>query len=108
LKVASDRFDWAGDIEGNYLSQAQLKSYLDDWYKTVQKANEYMQIEQPWSKLKDDATREDGIRDLQFLLWVVKQLAVLSAPILVEGFAKMQKILGNELLDKLDSGSSPE
>jgi methionyl-tRNA synthetase len=108
LQVASDRFDWAGDIEHNYLSQAQLKSYLDDWYKTVQKANEYMQIEQPWSKLKDDATREDGIRDLQFLLWVVKQLAVLSAPILVEGFAKMQKILGNELLDKLDSGSSPE
>lgn len=92
----------------NYLSQAQLKLYLDNWYKTVQKANEYMQIEQPWTKLKDDTRREEGIRDLQFLLWVVKQLAVLSSPILVDGFATMQKIFGNELLHKLDSGSSPE
>lgn len=101
-------FDWAKDIEVNYLSQAQLKLYLDNWYKTVQKANEYMQIEQPWTKLKDDTRREEGIRDLQFLLWVVKQLAVLSSPILVDGFATMQKIFGNELLHKLDSGSSPE
>jgi methionyl-tRNA synthetase len=87
----------------NYLSQAQLKLYLDNWYKTVQKANEYMQIEQPWTKLKDDARREEGIKDLQFLLWVVKQLAVLSAPILVDGFTKMQGILGNKDISTLDS-----
>lgn len=90
------------------MSQAQLKSYLDDWYKTVQKANEYMQIEQPWTKLKDEDEREEGIKDLQFLLWVVKQLVVLSSPILVDGFATMQKIFGNELLHKLDSGLSLE
>jgi methionyl-tRNA synthetase len=96
-------FDWAKDIEVNYLSQAQLKLYLDNWYKTVQKANEYMQIEQPWTKLKDDARREEGIKDLQFLLWVVKQLAVLSAPILVDGFTKMQGILGNKDISTLDS-----
>lgn len=103
LNVENDRFDRAKDIEHNYLSQAQLKSYLDDWYKAVQKANEYMQIQQPWTKLKDPATREEGIQDLQFLLWVVKQLAVLSAPILTEWFAKMQGILGNEDINILDS-----
>jgi len=52
-------FDWAKDLESRYLSQAQLKSYLDDWYKTVQKANEYMQAEQPWTKLKDEGRREE-------------------------------------------------
>lgn len=87
----------------NYLSQAQLKLYLDNWYKTVQKANEYMQTEQPWTKLKDETKREEGIRDLQFLLWVVKQLAVLSAPILTEGFVKMQRIFGNEDIAALQS-----
>jgi methionyl-tRNA synthetase len=66
-----------------------------------------MQIQQPWSKLKDDR-REDGIQDLQFLLWVVKQLAVLSAPILVEGFAKMQRIFGNPTIDLLDSSLCSE
>lgn len=87
----------------NYLSQAQLKLYLDNWYKAVQKANEYIQIEQPWTKLKDETKREEGIRDLQFLLWVVKQLAVLSAPILTEGFVKMQRIFGNEDISALQS-----
>lgn len=101
-------FDWAKDIEVNYLSQAQLKLYLDNWYKTVQKANEYMQIEQPWTKLKDEKTRQEGIKDLQFLLWVVKQLAVLSAPILVDGFTKMQGILGNEDISTLDSSLHSE
>ena len=43
-----------------------------------------MQTEQPWMKLKDENTRDEGIKDLQFLLWVVKQLAILSAPILTE------------------------
>lgn len=98
-----DRFDWAKDIEVDYLSTAQLKWYLDDRYRTVQKANEYMQTEQPWMKLKDDSKREEWIRDLQFLLWVVKQLTVLSAPILTEWFAKMQWILWNENISLLDS-----
>jgi methionyl-tRNA synthetase len=54
-----DWFGWARDVEGDYLSQAQLKLYLDDWYRTVQKANEYMQSEQPWMKLKDPVKREE-------------------------------------------------
>jgi methionyl-tRNA synthetase len=102
-----DWFTWAKDIEMDYLSKAQFKQYLDDWYKTIQKANEYMQTQQPWTKLKDEFKREEGVKDLQFLLWVVKQLTVLSAPILTEGFIKMQRILGNEEIKLLDS-SIPE
>lgn len=101
-------FDWAKEIEVHYLWQAQLKLYLDNWYKTVQKANEYMQIEQPWTKLKDQGKREDGIKDLQFLLRVVKQLAVLSSPILVDGFTTMKKILGNDTIGLLDSSLCSE
>lgn len=57
-KIAdNDWFDWATNID--YLSQAQLKLYLDDWYKTVQKANEYMQTQQPWTKLKDETKRDE-------------------------------------------------
>ena len=65
-----------------------------------------MQRTQPWVKLKDPAIREEGIADLQFLLWVVKQLAVLSAPILVEGFGKMQGILGNEIISSVTSSNA--
>ncbi len=101
-------FSFSTIVNDKYLQPWLLQKYLQDRYYWVQKANEYMQTEQPWLKLKDESTREEWKKDLQFLLWVVKQLAVLSAPILTEGFVKMQKILGNELLYKLDSGSSPE
>jgi len=67
-----------------------------------------MQIEQPWTKLKDEGKREDGIKDLQFLLRVVKQLAVLSSPILVDGFTTMKKILGNDTIGLLDSSLCSE
>lgn len=100
-------FAWAGDIQKDYLDVAQLKWYLDDRYRTVQKANEYMQTEQPWTKLKDETTKAEWIKDLQFLLWVVKQLSVLSAPILTEWFTKMQGILGNTMLSQMDSKSTP-
>jgi hypothetical protein len=40
---------------------------------------------------------------LEFLLWVIKQLGLLSAPLLVNGFAKLQKILGNNQISALDS-----
>jgi hypothetical protein len=39
------------------------------------------------------------------LSWVVKQLGLLSAPLLVNGFAKLQNILWNEKILSLDSGA---
>ena len=108
LQVESNRFDWVGDVEIDYLAPATLKTYLDNRYKTIHKANEYMQTEQPRKKLKDENSRESGIRDLQFLLWVVKQLAVLSAPILVDGFSRMKVILGNDAINLLDSSLGSE
>lgn len=108
MQVESNRFDWVGDVEIDYLAPATLKTYLDNRYKTIHKANEYMQTEQPRKKLKDENSRESGIRDLQFLLWVVKQLAVLSAPILVDGFSRMKVILGNDAINLLDSSLGSE
>jgi hypothetical protein len=40
---------------------------------------------------------------LEFLLRVIKQLWLLSAPLLVNGFAKLQKILGNNQISALNS-----
>jgi hypothetical protein len=40
---------------------------------------------------------------LEFLLWVIKQLGLLSSGILIHGFEKLKVILGNEAISKLDS-----
>lgn len=54
-------------------------------------------------KYKNETTKDEAIADLQFLLYIVKNIALLSSPILLNGFKKIQDILGNEEFGKIDS-----
>jgi len=58
----------------------------------VQKSNEYITKAEPRIKRKNEETKEEAKSDLQFLLYIVKNLALLSAPVLVDGFKKIQEI----------------
>ncbi len=97
-----DGRDWS-KIEEAYLKKADIKWYLDDWYQLVQRANEYITTAEPWIKYKNEDTKAEALSDLQFLLYVVKNIALFSAPILVNGFKKVQDILGNEEFSQIDS-----
>jgi methionyl-tRNA synthetase len=66
---------------------------LQEWYRIVQKANEYITKAEPWKKWKEDSTKEEAIKDLQLLLYVIKNLTILSSPILTNGFEKLKSIL---------------
>jgi len=90
-------------IEDQYLKKANIKWYLDDWYQLVQRANEYITKAEPWIKYKSEETKADALADLQFLLYIVKNIALFSAPILVNGFKKIQSIFGNEEFSMIDS-----
>ncbi|MCX6824907.1 MAG: methionine--tRNA ligase [candidate division SR1 bacterium] len=95
---------WDGSkIEEAYLKKADIKGYLDDWYQLVQRANEYITHAEPWIKYKNEMTKDDAIADLQFLLYIVKNIALFSAPILVNGFKKIQAIFGNEEFSEINS-----
>ena len=86
---------WESDIiEGNVIYRYRnINQYLQTWYSMVQEANQYMQTQAPWVKFKDESTKADGIADLQYLLWMIKQLTLLSAPFLTNSFKKVQEIL---------------
>lgn len=83
-----------------------INHILQLWYRGVQAANLYMQTTEPWVKLKSAESEEEGRQHLEFLLFVVKQLALLSAPFLIEGFAKVQQIFGNETLSKVTTSET--
>lgn len=83
-----------------------INHLLQMWYRGVQAANFYMQTTEPWIKLKEQGTREEGVQHLEFLLFVIKQLGLLSAPFLLEGFAKLQTILGNETISNVSTAVS--
>jgi len=74
----------------------------------VQRTNEYITAAEPWIKYKNDATKDEAISDLQFLLYIVKNIALFSAPLLVNGFKKIQAIFGNEELNQIDSSKNTE
>ncbi|MDD3262717.1 MAG: methionine--tRNA ligase [Candidatus Absconditabacteria bacterium] len=93
-------------IEEKYLKSGNIQGYLQDRYRLVQSANEFITKAEPWKKYKDEATKEEAISDLKFLLYIVKNLALLSAPFLVNGFAKIQTMFENELLSKIDSSKN--
>ncbi len=100
-------FDWHL-LEKNYLEKADIQWYLQDRYRLVQKANEFITKAEPWKKYKDEATKDEAISDLQFLLYIVKNLALLSSPILINWFKKIQGIFWNEELNKIDTAKNIE
>jgi len=61
--------------------------------EVIAERNEYITKEEPWTKYKDDSTKAKAVECLEFLLYIVKNLTVLSAPILVESFEKIKNIL---------------
>lgn len=100
-----DGFDF-DQIEEKYLKSGRLQAYLQDWYKLVQSANELITKAEPWKKYKEEDTREEAISDLKNLLYIVKNLALLSAPFLIKWFEKIQRIFSNDSLSKLDSSKN--
>lgn len=88
------------------LDTANINTLVQSRYSAVQEANLYMQTQAPWTKLKSDDTKAEGIADLQYLLWMIKQLTLLSAPFLTNSFTKVQEILGNDLLSQIDSSKN--
>ncbi len=74
----------------------------------MQKANEFITIQEPWKKYKDEATKDQAINDIKFLLYVVKNLAILSSAVLVDGFAKIQEIYGNVDLQVIDTTTASD
>ena len=102
LSYFEDGWDGA-KIEEQYLQKADIKWYLDDRYQLVQWANEYITKAEPRAKYKNETTKDDALVDLQFLLYIVKNIALFSAPILINGFKKIQNIFGNEELSAIDS-----
>lgn len=96
--------DWNNEkMEKSYLENANTKAFVEDWYRLVQAANEYISRTEPWKKYKEEITKKEALDDLSFLLWIIKQLWLLAAPLLINWFVHLQNILWNEKILLLNS-----
>lgn len=105
FELCKTGFD-AHKIQEIYLDQADIQGYLQNRYQLVQRANEFITKAEPWVKRKSPDTKQDAENDLKFLLYIIKNLALLSAPVLVNGFTKIQTMFGNEELHKINSSKN--
>ena len=85
------------------LEPANTKTFVEDWYRLVQAANEFISKSEPWKKYKEESTKQEALDDLAFLLWIIKQLWLVSAPLLINWIEHLQRILWNEIIAWLDS-----
>jgi methionyl-tRNA synthetase len=91
-----DCYKDTNEIKNIYLWWVALNQFCKDWYEIVQECNELMQRTEPRKLFKDEATRPQAGEIIEHLLYVIKQLAILSSPILLDSTQKVFEILGNE------------
>lgn len=95
---------WFDSPFSAFLEKFKLWIFLNNWNELVNYCNSFMQETQPWVKLKDESTKEDWLKDLEFLLYMIRQIGILSAPFFVEGFEKLKNILGDETIVNINTG----
>jgi methionyl-tRNA synthetase len=95
-------------IESRYIQFSDIQGYLQEWYRLVQKANEFITNAEPWKKRKDESTKDEAVKDLQLLLYIIKNLAILSSPVLTQGFEKLKNILWVEELKVIDTSKNQD
>ena len=95
-------------MENNYLKSANTKPFVEDRYRLVQAANEFISKAEPWKKYKEESTQQEALDDLSFLLRVIKQLWLVSAPLLINWFAHLQNILWNDAIKSIDTSKNWE
>ena len=93
-------------MENSYLKSANTKPFVEDRYRLVQAANEFISKAEPWKKYKEESTQQEAFDDLSFLLWVIKQLWLVSAPLLVNWFAHLQNILWNSEIQAINTSKN--
>ena len=99
--------EWDNEImENSYLKPANTKPFVEDRYRLVQAANEFISKAEPRKKYKEESTQQEALDDLSFLLWVIKQLWLVSAPLLVNWFVHLQNILWNVEIQAIDTSKN--
>jgi len=74
-----------------YTKEFDLVGYLRDWFQLVQLGNKYVDETKPWVSAKENP--EQAKQDLQVLVWLIKNIWLLSSTFLLEGYNNFTQIL---------------
>lgn len=93
LQIVNYEFE---TLKKQFFDSTDINWYMKVRYEQVQAANELMQRTEPRKLFKDVATKSQAVEIIEHLLFVIKQLSILSAPMLLDSTQKVVDILGNE------------
>ena len=87
---------WDPEVVDAYLEAVDLQSLVRDRYELVQTANKCINDRAPWVSLKNPDTAPAAVAQLEFLLYVVKNLALLASPFLIHSYQRTCRMYGVE------------
>lgn len=97
------------EIKNFYFSPVIINQFCRNWYEIVQECNQIMQSREPRKLFKDEATKEEATRIIETLLWLIKQLTIVMAPLLLDGTQKVIDIFGSaEMKSAAENNTLPE
>ncbi len=99
LNMFFDGFD--KKLLEKYFANLDFTSYIQQWYQLVQIGNKFLETNKPRERLKNNYT--EWIKDLEIGLYLVKNIALISAPLLIDSFEKIKDILGINVLRKINT-----
>lgn len=93
-KAILDEADALYDATRTHMDRQAVTRYLDAVWAVVANANRYFAGEEPWAKKKTDPERMKTI--LYVTAEVVRQVAILAAPVVPTAAAKLLDLLGQD------------
>lgn len=88
--------NWDIDILDEYFQKADFQNFFKDWYELVQNWNKFVNDTKPWEKIKN--WEKEWVEILEFLIWLIKQLATVSSPMLINWYQKFLNMTGSKEL----------
>jgi len=85
---------WNSAVVESYFDRFDIQGFIRDWYDLVQATNKLMEDVQPWVLLKQSSQKAKEF--LEFGLHLIRNLALVSSPVLISSVAKLAQIIGDD------------
>ena len=96
---SNDLLDFANSAfkkVGSSIESGKFRSAFRQAMEVAEKGNKYIDIKEPWGKIKDESKKGEVEKDLAVLIHLIKCLSVLFEPFTPKVSQKTKKLLGIE------------
>lgn len=93
---------------GELIEEGKFKASFRVFLKVAEKGNRYIDVKEPWVKIKDPTKKDEVEQDLAVLIQLIRSLAILVNPFLPRTSESIYGFLGFDIKDETWKYKEPE